>query len=177
VNWFVAGHKIDPDHWYFRPEEGGRVLGNLCHWTDFTLDLVGGDAFPVTISPARHEQSDSNIVVSYVFSDGSVAGIAFSTKGHTFEGVMERLAVHREDCLITMDNYRTMIVREGHRKKTYVNRYRDHGHGANILEAATSVLDSAPQDREAVLHRLRESSRLILGTKEALERNEVVRLR
>src|SRR6185312_5865107 len=39
-NWFVAGHEIPPDHWYFHEKEGGRVLGNLCHWTDFVYQLV-----------------------------------------------------------------------------------------------------------------------------------------
>ena len=29
ISWFIAGHNIDSDHWYFNPKEGGRVLGNL----------------------------------------------------------------------------------------------------------------------------------------------------
>jgi len=176
INWFVAGHEIDPDHWYFRPEEGGRVLGNLCHWTDFTLDLVGEKAFPVRIIPARHVQSDSNIAVTYVFGDGSVAAITFSAKGHTFEGVMERLAIHRGDCLLTMDDYRTMTVREVHKKRRYVNMFRDHGHAANIISAARTVLSGERQDKEAALSRLKLSGDLMLGTREALERDEIIEL-
>lgn len=30
INWFIAAHKIEDDHWYFSPQEGGRILGNLC---------------------------------------------------------------------------------------------------------------------------------------------------
>ena len=26
INWFVAGHEINPDHWYFHDKEGGRIL-------------------------------------------------------------------------------------------------------------------------------------------------------
>ena len=51
ISWFIAGHNIDSDHWYFNPKEGGRVLGNLSHWTDLTLNLIGLDqAFPCKIS-------------------------------------------------------------------------------------------------------------------------------
>src|SRR5262249_20775554 len=27
INWFIAGHEIPAGHWYFKDEEGGRVLG------------------------------------------------------------------------------------------------------------------------------------------------------
>ena len=33
------------------PREGGRVLGNLCHWTDFVLRLVPTDTYPIRITP------------------------------------------------------------------------------------------------------------------------------
>ncbi len=176
INWFVAGHEIDPDHWYFRPEEGGRVLGNLCHWTDFTLSLVGPNAFPIKVIPARHEQSDSNIAVTYVFGEGSIGAITFSAKGHTFEGVMERLSLHKGDCLLTMDDYRTMTVREVERKRRYVNGLRDHGHARNIQLAARTVVDGLPYDRDEAIQRVWDSGRLMLATKEALERDATVEL-
>ena len=54
INWFVAGHRIDPDHWYFQPAEGGRVLGNLCHWTDFSLHMIPvSERYPIRIIPGR----------------------------------------------------------------------------------------------------------------------------
>lgn len=169
INWFVAGHEIDPDHWYFRPEEGGRVLGNLCHWTDFTLEMAGPNAFPVHIRPARHERSDCNIAVSYVFANGTVSCITFSAKGHAFEGVMERLSVHRGNCILTMDDYRVMTVRLKHHKKRYLNLFRDHGHQRNIIHAARLSIDGTDQDRRATAKRAWLSGILMLATKEALE--------
>ena len=40
INWFIAGHAIDEDHWYYKDEEGGRILGNLCHWTILLFSLL-----------------------------------------------------------------------------------------------------------------------------------------
>ena len=32
---------ITPDHWYLWPNQGTRVAGNLCHWIDLALHLIG----------------------------------------------------------------------------------------------------------------------------------------
>jgi predicted dehydrogenase len=73
-NWFIAGHEMPPDHWYFKEEEGGRVLGNLCHWTDFVYQMVPPEKrYPIKITPTRSEKSDCDIAVTYTFGDGSIA--------------------------------------------------------------------------------------------------------
>jgi predicted dehydrogenase len=168
-NWFVAGHAIDPDHWYFKPEEGGRVLGNLCHWTDFVLRMVQGPAFPVRITPTRGHKSDSDIVVTYTFPDETIAVISFSAKGHTFEGVKEKLSAHRGNCLISMDDYKRMTIEVVDERRVYVNAFRDHGHSRNITAAYRSVARNEPYDREATLRYVIDSARLFLKTREALE--------
>ena len=169
LNWFVAGHEIPPDHWYFREEEGGRVLGNLCHWTDFVHQLVPRDQrYPVTIIPARAEASDSNIAVSYVFADGTIAAITFSAKGHTFEGVKERFAAHKGDALITLDDFQRMTIEVGARKRTVRGLHRDHGHERAICESYALTSGGAGVDAGYV----RETGELFLRTREALEADE-----
>lgn len=170
-NWFVAGHAIDPDHWYFRPEEGGRVLGNLCHWTDFTLQLVPDHAYPIEVTPTRAEKSDCDIVVTFKFADGTIGVISFSAKGHAFEGVMERLSAQKGHCLITMDDYRRMVIQHAERKRRYFNLFRDHGHARNIVDAFTSVRDAVPFDGEAQRAYVWNTGWLFLQTRAALEQN------
>jgi len=173
-NWFVAGHAIDPDHWYFQPQEGGRVLGNLCHWTDFVLTLAGERPFPVEIRPTRGRKSDSDIAVTYTFQDETVAVITFSTKGHTFEGVSEAFHGHRGDCLISMHDYHTLVIDVLQRKKTYRNLFRDHGHHRNIGGAYRGVHDKAPYDAACRLRHMCNTAWLFLSTKRALEENRAL---
>lgn len=145
INWFVAGHEIPDDHWYFDEKEGGRVLGNLCHWTDLTLKLVGmGNAFPCTIVPATPAGAKSDYVVSVMFADRSCAAITFSAKGHTFEGVREVLNIHRGDLLANLTDFESLtaeVVEERHNKKL---RHRDHGHGVNIINSLNSKTGEDP---------------------------------
>lgn len=170
-NWFVAGHAIDPDHWYFQPQEGGRVLGNLCHWTDFLLTLAGPAAFPVEIRPARAARSDVDLAATYTFGDGSIGVISFSAKGHTFEGVRERFCAHKGNCLLVMDDFSRMTVEVLDCKRHYRSRYRDHGHRDNILAAFDNAIGRQAYDREARLEHMANTAELFLRTRDSLERN------
>jgi predicted dehydrogenase len=170
LNWFVAGHEIPADHWYFREEEGGRILGNLCHWTDFVYRLVPAERrYPVRINPTRAEKADADIALTYTFGDGSIAAITFSAKGHAFEGVKERFAAHRGDTLIAMDDFRTLEVHVGARRTRIAERRRDHGHEEMIRR---SYLLGRGHGAGASLAYVWETGELFLRTREALERGE-----
>lgn len=172
LNWFIAGHRIDPDHWYFKEEEGGRILGNLCHWTDFVYQMVPAEGrFPIAITPTRAALSDTDIAVSYLFGDGSIAVLTFSAKGHTFEGVRERFAAHKGDLLVSMDDFMTLTLEVGASKKSYKSRYRDHGHEQNIRTSYEMVRG---EQQGVPISYVWETGLLILKTREALERQEKV---
>lgn len=167
-NWFIAGHEIAPDHWYFREEEGGRVLGNLCHWTDLTYQMMPPERrFPIRIIPTRSAKSDCDIAVTYVFGDGSIAAITFSAKGHAFEGVKERYAAHRGNTLIAMDDFQRLVMDVGAEKHAWAPRSRDHGHEASIRRSYDTAADPAARGLETAY--VWEAGQLFLRTKEALE--------
>jgi predicted dehydrogenase len=170
INWFVAGHAIPDGHWYFSEAEGGRVLGNLCHWTDLTLEMVGrSHAFPARAIPATFQNSKSDFALAFDFADGSVASITFSAKGNTFEGVREYLNVHRGDALISMRDFQISTLHRGAHRETFRSRFRDHGHGANIVNSL--------RGREAAsLEAMSDSARLFLAAREAIEQHRTVTL-
>ncbi len=167
INWFVAGHEIDPDHWYFNEKEGGRVLGNLCHWTDFTYQMIPEKSrYPIRIIPSRSAKADCDISVTYIFGDGSIATITFSAKGHTFEGVREKLNLHKGNVLISMSDYKTMGIDIVSKRKIYNNLFREHGHALNIQRSYE--LSSKKSLGESIKY-IYETADLFLKTKEALE--------
>jgi predicted dehydrogenase len=175
-SFFVVGHDLNPDHWYYDAQEGGRILGNVCHWTDFILRLAGHNAIPITITPTRAEKTDTDIAVTYTFGDGTIAVLTFSAKGHTFEGVKERFNAHKGNCLITMRDFKTLRIDIGSRRERWYNLHLDHGHRHNIIAAADNVLHDLPYDRRTQFEHLRNTARLFLKTKEALERNQQLTL-
>lgn len=172
-NWFIAGHEISPDHWYFLPEEGGRVLGNLCHWTDLTYQMMPAERrYPIRITPTRSAKSDCDIAVTYVFGDGSIAALTFSAKGHAFEGVKERYAAHRGNTLIAMDDFQQLVADVGPDKDIRNLRARDHGHEESITGTYKQAQD--PNGRGLPVDYVWEAGELFLRTKDALEQNRTI---
>lgn len=176
ISWFVAGHRLDPGHWYLRPSEGGRVLGNLCHWTDFCLRMMPTeDRYPIRIVPVSTDRRDCDIVVSLVFGDGSIATIAFSEKGEPFEGVHEQLHVHKGDLLISMTNFRRLEIEEVERKQRSRPFFRQHGHKQAIL-ASYRMSERGGGKAGIGLRHVRETAELFLATRSALENNSEMTL-
>ncbi|PWK50879.1 Gfo/Idh/MocA family protein [Pleionea mediterranea] len=172
MNWFIAGHEIDDDHWYFSEAEGGRVMGNLCHWSDLCLHLVGiENAFPCTISPAIATEAKSNFAVTVTFADGSQAALTFSAKGHTFEGVREYLNIHKGDLLASLRDFQDLsldIIDKQHLKRL---RHRDHGHCVNITHSYNAHKNNTSGES---LDYVRGSALFVLKIKEALDTNSVI---
>lgn len=179
LNWFIAGHDLPGDHWYFLPEEGGRVLGNLCHWTDFVLRCVPAERrYPIIINPTSASGGDADIAVTYVFGDGTIAAITFSAKGHTFEGVRERFAAHKGDVLIAMDDFAHLKIERGTRKESIRLRHRNHGHRSNILRSYGMARPIRRDCAEgAPVAYVWETGELFLRTREALEGGRVIEVR
>lgn len=173
-NWFVAGHYLAPDHWYNLPEEGGRVFGNLCHWTDFLYMIVGPGGLPAEIVPVRGDSNDVDIVVSYKFQDQSLGVISFSAKAELFEGISERFTAQKGDCLVSMDDFWQYTLQVGARKQRHRNIFRDHGHEDNIVGAYKNSTKRLSYDRLENRTRIANTAVLYLKTKEALDRNERV---
>lgn len=171
-SWFVAGHDLPPGHWYFDPEEGGKVLGNLCHWTDLVLHMAPKPAFPLQITPARGTRGENDMVVTFTFPDDTLAVIAFGAKGETFEGVRETLCAQRGDCMLYLEDFRRLTVERGPVRKRTVLRHRDHGHRRNILRAYESAILGGPYDRRAEYDHIAATAWLFLRTKDAVDSNE-----
>lgn len=170
INWFIAGHEIPDDHWYFSRQEGGRILGNICHWTDLTLRLVGmNEAFPVEIIPGSLPESKSDFAITYRFHDDSIASITFSAKGHTFEGVREWLNAHKGDALVGMKDFHSAQIDIREKKLTLRQVFRDHGHRANIL-------NSLRGGHSVQIPELVATASLFLATRDAVESNHPVRV-
>jgi predicted dehydrogenase len=173
INWFVAGHEIPDGHWYFDEKEGGRVLGNLCHWTDLTLHLVTMEkAFPCTIVSTNPAGAKSDFVVSIMFADRSCAAITFSAKGHTFEGVREVLNLHKGDILANLTDFQTLTLDVIEKKIRVRLWHRDHGHRANILHS----LDSASGDQTSGedISYVAATAKLFLAVRQAIDSAQTV---
>jgi len=177
-NWFVSGHELPPDHWYLNKEEGGRVLGNLCHWTDFIYQMMpDAGIYPIQIIPGRADKPDRDIAVTYVFGDGTIAAITFwEAKGHAFEGVRERLTAYRGDALISLEDFKRLAIEIADKKRMLSGIFRDHGHESLICRSYEMARPRADSASGCDLSYIWGTGQMFLKTKEALETNQKITL-
>ena len=173
INWVIAGHEIPADHWYFSEAEGGRILGNVCHWTDLALETVGlREAFPCRVTPVSPPSAKSDFSFGVSFADGSEATSSFSAKGHTFEGVREVLNAHRGDAIVSLRDFKETRVDIAAMRKRRTSLFRDHGHRENIVNSLEAVKAG---DRSRAVSSLANmaTARLFLGVKAAIDSGRI----
>jgi predicted dehydrogenase len=70
---------LPAEHWMAEPAEGGRILGEACHFLDFFAFLTGAEPQRVYAAGPLAGRDDSLITVTY--SDGSVCQLAYVSMG------------------------------------------------------------------------------------------------
>jgi predicted dehydrogenase len=180
MSWFVIGHELETEHWYLDQSEGGRVLGNLCHWTDFLYEMIASSGrYPITVNVTRATKIDSDFVVSYMFGDGSIGSISFtdySNRGHAFEGVREQFNAYRGNTVISMSDFQYLRVDRGESRKVWRPLFRNQGHKESVLRSYLMSSVGGASESGASVDYIWETAELFLATKAALEQNQSVRL-
>lgn len=125
---------ITPDHWYLWPNQGTRVAGNLCHWIDLALHLIGPGrtVTEISVSPqvsAEPGGIDAERAFTFALDDGSTVVLIPTGRGDSVRGVQERIEVRRGALTLVLDDlWRLTGLRAGRplRSRTV---FRDKGHG------------------------------------------------
>jgi predicted dehydrogenase len=167
-NWFVVGHKLPADHWYYDGDEGGRVLGNMCHWIDSYVSIVGDELLPVIITPSRGSEVDRNVSVSYTFGEGSIGTVTFACRGEIVDGVREYFWGQVGNIMVSIENFDRMVIEEGFERRVSKSWPRDQGHRRSICAPYEALVGGNTVDKQATIRRLVLSGLLMLKTSESL---------
>ena len=78
----VAAGPVPDGHWYHDRRQGGRLLGEVCHFVDTAQALVGApieDVAACRAAAGPRGRHGDDAVVSLRFADGSLAAIAYGS--------------------------------------------------------------------------------------------------
>jgi predicted dehydrogenase/threonine dehydrogenase-like Zn-dependent dehydrogenase len=83
VTYRVNAGALPASHWYHDRRQGGRVLGEVCHFVDTCSAIVGADAVDVQAlgSGVGERLLDQDVVVSLRYPGGSLATISYASGG------------------------------------------------------------------------------------------------
>jgi predicted dehydrogenase/threonine dehydrogenase-like Zn-dependent dehydrogenase len=151
----VAAGPVPEGHWYTDRRQGGRILGEVCHFVDTAQALIGADIEEtVSVLAGDHHGRGggdgqvvpgNDAVVSLRFADGSLAticyGSALATAGK--EWIEVTSGAHR----IVIDDFRSLKV-DG---KTLWRGRQDKGHRAAAAAFRRAVTGGKPVPTRAML--------------------------
>ena len=140
---------FEPDHWYFWPNQGTRITGNLCHWIDLAVFLLGGSPMPISLTlsprvPGTEPGSDEERVLTVTFEDGSLLTVFGTTRGDDIRGVQEQIDIRRGRTTIAIDDLWKMRIRSGGVERYSRTLFRDKAHTTMYREALGRVAAGRP---------------------------------
>jgi hypothetical protein len=121
----VAAGPVPANHWYNDRRQGGRLLGEVCHFVDTTQALVGAPVEDVTaLSGGGPGGCGDDAAVALRFADGSLAVIGYGSAVPS--AGKEWIEVHAGPHRVVIDDFRT-VTADG--RRVWRGR-QDKGHQA-----------------------------------------------
>jgi predicted dehydrogenase/threonine dehydrogenase-like Zn-dependent dehydrogenase len=145
----VFAGRLPADHWYFEPRQGGRLLGEVCHFADTAGFLVPGS--PVGVRAVGVDGRDpavaQSVTLQITYDDGSTACVVYG--GLTPPGApKELLEVAADGVAARIDDFRSLTVWKGGR--TLTKRYRGGPKGhAEEMRCLVRAVRGEPLDAES----------------------------
>ncbi|MCB1005385.1 MAG: Gfo/Idh/MocA family oxidoreductase, partial [Acidimicrobiales bacterium] len=149
VTYRVAADPTPPGHWYGDRRQGGRLLGEVCHFVDTCAAIVGAPARSVTATAAGRGADlllAEDVVLGLRYDDGSLATIVYTTGG-TPGMAKERIEVLGGGRSALVDDFATVVV-DGREVRLAVP---GKGHAALLAAVRRAVVEGAPFDERSGL--------------------------
>ena len=157
----IAAGRVPDGHWYLDPRQGGRLLGEVCHFVDLAQALADADIEDaVGVVSGDAAQGDDGVVVALRFADGSVASIAYGS-APPVRG-KERIEVLAGSHQVVIDDFRSVLV-DGH---TRWKGRQDKGHRAHAATFRHAVQGGAEMPTEAMLGAMRATIQTAVKARE-----------
>ena len=146
----IAAGRVPDGHWYLDRRQGGRLLGEVCHFIDAAQALVGTDIEDAaSVLGGDASQGNDSMVVALRFADGSVASISYGSAAPV--AGKERIEVLAGSHQVIIDDFRSVQVNG----RTLWKGRQDKGHRAHASAFRQAVQGGAGMPTEAMLGTMR----------------------
>jgi predicted dehydrogenase/threonine dehydrogenase-like Zn-dependent dehydrogenase len=175
VNYRINAGPIPLKHWIQDPKEGGgRIIGEVGHFVDMITYLV--HARPVKVYarslPNEGRYHDDNAVITIEYQNGALGSIVYLANGDT-SFAKERIEVFGAGRTATLDNFRTLQLSTGGRKKTRRSLTKqDKGHTAEWRAFSAAIMKGQPSP--IPFWEIASASRVTFGILESLRSGNTI---
>jgi len=161
-----------PDgHWVSDPTEGGRIIGEACHFFDFFAFLTGSAPTSVyAAAPTLDSIDDAAVTVTY--EDGSVCQLLYASNGPGSYG-KERVEAFSGGVACVLEDFRSLSFHaDGKCPKPKKLMKADKGHAAEIAAFLDAVREGKPSPITAEC--LVETTLVTFAVDESIQRGKAI---
>jgi predicted dehydrogenase/threonine dehydrogenase-like Zn-dependent dehydrogenase len=154
VVYRVAAGPVPGNHWYHDPRQGGRLLGEVCHFIDTAQALIGAPVEDVTaLAGGGYGGPADDAAIALRFADGSLASIGYGSAVPT--AGKEWIEVHAGAHRLVIDDFR---LAELDGRRLWKGR-QDKGHQALAAAFRSAVTGAGSLPTEDMLATMRTTLR------------------
>jgi predicted dehydrogenase len=148
----VAAGRVPDGHWYLDRRQGGRLIGEVCHFVDLAQALIGvGLDDEVAVLGGGVTPGDDGVAMALRFADGSVASITYGSTPPV--AGKERIEVLTGSHQVIIDDFRSAVA-DG---RILWKGRQDKGHSAHAAAFLRAVQGGPPMPTEAMLGTMRDT--------------------
>ncbi len=138
----VNAGTLPKDLWVNRPTQGGRIIGEGCHWIDLMSFMANSKVHSV-YSIAINQNSElsiknDNTIINLKFEDGSIGTLQYISIGNKSFS-KERLTLFCEGKVLELDNFKKV---NGFGVSSFKKMGQDKGHQAEIVGFIENIENS-----------------------------------
>lgn len=148
VFYRVNAGQLPADSWVYDPVQGGgRILGEVCHFVDMLCFLTGSlpkrvHAEPIEVPGAPDPHRDS-VCVNLRMRNDALGVIHYVTSGDPSVS-KEYLEVYGGQRTAILDNYRTLALHQGNKRRTKKLVNQQKGFAEEVAAFVRALRDGAP---------------------------------
>jgi len=170
IAYRVNAGRVPKEHWLQDEQQGGRIVGEVCHFIDFMTFLTGAkplSVFAEAVSAKSDKIVDADSVfITLKFEDGSNGTIAYLAEGDPALA-KERVEIFGESRSLLLDDYRSAIMYRDGREKQATLKAQDKGQKDQVKAVCTAVLSGdAPIRLEHLASTTRTTFRILDSLRE-----------
>jgi predicted dehydrogenase len=169
----INAGRLPEGHWLLDPEQGGRLVGEACHFVDLLAFLAG--SLPVEVRAEGIDRDpQGGALIQLQFADGSRGTIAYLSNGDP--GIpKERVEVFGGGRAAVLDDFRRLELASGGRRRVLRSRWKqDKGH-AGLWSAFVDAVQRGGQPPIPFADLL-AVTQATLAAMQSLQSGEAVRL-
>jgi predicted dehydrogenase/threonine dehydrogenase-like Zn-dependent dehydrogenase len=157
ISYRVNAGVLPAAHWYKDRLQGGRLLGEACHFVDTCSALVGAELVDAAAVSDRSGEAAlaEELALVLCYAEGSVAAITYGTGGHS-SVPKEQIEIHRGGHTVVIDDFKRLSIDGLPIKGNF-----DKGHTLQLQAFASQLGAASTEATESAIATSRAMLRLV----------------